>query len=156
TYLLLQVNPGEGLPQYGRAAAVSTLIMALGTGLSWWYGRLLTQGHRYQVVTGRGYRPRLLRLGRYAGAAWFVLAIYFALSKLLPIAVLIWASLLPYFQLPSIAALDSMSLLHFRSLPWDLVGEGLANTAILSVLTPTLTLILCVAFSWIVLRSRVP
>jgi len=156
TYLLLQVNPGEGLPQYGRAAALSTLIMGLGASLSWWYGRVLAQGHRYQVVTGRGYRPRILRLGRSALAAWLLLGLYFVLSKLLPILVLIWVSLLPYFQLPSMAALDQLSLLHFRSLPWDLVLEGLANTALLSVLTPTLTLLLCVAFSWIVLRSRVP
>ena len=34
--------------------------------------------------------------------------------------------------------------------------EGLANTALLSVLTPTLTLLICIAFSWIVLRSRIP
>ena len=156
TYLLLQVNPGEGLPQYGRAAALSTLIMGLGASLSWWYGRVLAQGHRYQVVTGRGYRPRILRLGRGAVVAWLLLALYFALSKLLPILVLIWVSLLPYFQLPSMAALDQLSLLHFRSLPWDLVLEGLANTALLSVLTPTLTLLLSVVFSWIVLRSRIP
>jgi iron(III) transport system permease protein len=156
THLLLQVNPGEGLPQYGRAAALSTLIMGLGASLSWWYGRVLAQGHRYQVVTGRGYRPRILRLGRNVLAAWLLLGLYFALSKLLPILVLIWVSLLPYFQLPSMAALNQLSLLHFRSLPWDLVLEGLANTALLSVLTPTLTLLLCVAFSWIVLRSRLP
>ena len=117
---------------------------------------MLAQGHRYQVVTGRGYRPRILRLGRNALAAWLLLGLYFALSKLLPILVLVWVSLLPYFQLPSMAALDQLSLLHFRSLPWDLVLEGLANTALLSVLTPTLTLLLCVAFSWIVLRSRIP
>jgi iron(III) transport system permease protein len=156
TYLLLQVNPGEGLPQYGRAAALSTLIMGLGASLSWWYGRMLAQGHRYQVVTGKGYRPRILRLGRNAVAAWLLLGLYFALSKLLPILVLIWVSLLPYFQLPSMEALDQLSLLHFRSLPWDLVREGLANTALLSVLTPTLTLLLCIAFSWVVLRSRIP
>jgi iron(III) transport system permease protein len=156
TYLLLQVNPGEGLPQYGRAAALSTLIMALGASLSWWYGRMLAQGHRYQVVTGKGYRPRILHLRRNAVAAWLLLGLYFALSKLLPILVLVWVSLLPYFQLPSMEALDHLSLLHFRSLPWDLVLEGLANTALLSVLTPTLTLMLCVAFSWIVLRSRIP
>jgi iron(III) transport system permease protein len=114
------------------------------------------QGHRYQVVTGRGYRPRILRLGRGAVVAWTFLGLYFALSKVLPILILIWASLLPYFQLPSREALASLSLLHFRSLPWDLVREGLANTALLSVLTPTLTLLLSVVFSWIVLRSRIP
>jgi iron(III) transport system permease protein len=155
TYLLLQVNPGEGLPQYGRAAALSAVIMVLGLALSFWYGRMQAQGHRYQVVTGKGYRPRIVRLGRAGLIAWLLLGIYFALSKLLPILVLVWASLLPYFQLPSLDALDQLSLLQFRSLPWDLVREGLANTALLSVLTPSLTLVLAIAFSWIVLRSRI-
>lgn len=157
TYLLLQVNPGEGLPQYGRAAALSTLVMGLGAGLAWWYARMLARGHRYQVVTGKGYRPRLLRLEpRAVAAAWLLLGLYFALSKLLPVLVLIWAALLPYFQLPSLEALGQISLLHFRSLPWDLVLNGLGDTALLSVLTPTLTLAVCIAFSWIALRSRIP
>ena len=156
TYLLLQVNPGEGLPQYGRAAALSALVMAVGAMLSLWYARMQAQGHRYQVVTGKGYRPRIRRLGRGAVGAWLLLAFYFVLSKLLPLLVLIWAALLPYFQLPSREALASLSLLHFQSLPFDLVREGLANTALLAVLTPTLTLLACIAFSWIVLRSRLP
>jgi iron(III) transport system permease protein len=156
TYLLLQVNPGEGLPQYGRAGALSTLVMALGAALSVSYARMQQQGHRFEVVTGKGYRPRIRRLGRGAPAAWFLLAVYFALSKLLPLLVLAWAALLPYFQLPSYEALASLSLLHFRSLPFELVQEGFANTALLAVLTPTLTLAGCIAFSWIVLRSRIP
>jgi iron(III) transport system permease protein len=156
TYLLLQVNPGEGLPQYGRAAALSTLIMALGAALSACYARMQAQGHRFAVVTGKGYRPRLRRLGAGAVAAWLLLGIYFALSKLLPILVLVWAALLPYFQLPSREALASISLDHFYSLPFDLVREGLLNTALLALLTPTLTLVACLAFSWIVLRTRLP
>jgi iron(III) transport system permease protein len=156
TYLLLQVNPGEGLPQYGRAAALSALVLAFGAALSLSYARMQERGHRFAVVTGKGYRPRLRHLGRGAVAAWLVLALYFALSKLLPMLVLVWAALLPYFQLPSREALASLSLGHFRSLPVDLVGEGLANTALLAVLTPTLTLLCSIAFSWIVLRSRLP
>src|SRR4029077_6139957 len=48
------------------------------------------------------------------------------------------------------------SLNHYYSLPWDLVWTALWNTAILCVLTPTVTLAISLAFSWIVLRSRVP
>jgi ABC-type Fe3+ transport system permease subunit len=46
--------------------------------------RLQRQGHRYQVVTGKGYRPKLSEFGRRAIAAWTFIAAYFALSKLLP------------------------------------------------------------------------
>ena len=48
-----------------------------------------------------------------------------------------------------------MSLAQFRSLPWELVLEGLGNTVVLMVLTPTICLVCCLAFSWIVLRSKI-
>jgi iron(III) transport system permease protein len=53
-------------------------------------------------------------------------------------------------------AVASMSLDHFRELPWDLTLEGIKNTGILMLLTPTVTLVISVAFSWVVLRSKIP
>src|SRR4029077_5547332 len=63
---------------------------------------------------------------------------------------------LPFFQLPSARAFATMSLAHYGSLPWDLAASGLWNTSILAVLTPSLTLAVSFAFSWVVLRSRTP
>jgi iron(III) transport system permease protein len=156
TYMVLQLNPDDELPEYGRAAALSTLVIFLAAALSWWYAKLQSQSHRYQVVTGKGYRPRIMPLRGYVYAAWGFLATYFILSKFMPFILLIWASVLPFFQGPSTEAFATMSLEHFRELPWDLAVEGIKNTAILMFLTPTITLALCVAFSWIVLRSKLP
>ncbi len=156
TYMVLQLNPDDELPHYGTAAALSTLVIVLAGALSWWYTRLQNRSHRYQVVTGKGYRPRILKLKKYVYAAWGFLAAYFTLSKLLPLILLGWGSLLPYFQVPSLEAFQSVSLDHFRDLPLDLTLEGIKNTSILMVLTPTLTLVLSVAFSWVVLRSKIP
>ena len=156
TYLVNELAPADGLPEYGPAAALSTVMIGLAGLLSWWYSRLQRQAHRYQVVTGKGYRPRVLRLGRRALWAWTFLATFFALAKLLPLAVLIWAALLPYFQLPSAEAFASLSLVNFHGIPWDLAIAAARNSLILTVATPTATLALAVAFSWVVLRSNVP
>ena len=156
TYLANELAQADGLPQYGPAAALSTVMIALAGFLSWWYGRLQSQAHRYQVVTGKGYRPRIFRLGRRALWAWSFLAIYFILAKVLPLAVLIWAAILPYFQLPSAEALASVSLVNFRGIPWDIALAGARNTLILTVATPTVTLVLAVVFSWVALRSKIP
>ncbi len=156
TYMVLQLNPDDELPHYGTAAALSTLVIILAGALSWWYARLQNQAHRYQVVTGKGYRPRILKLRTYVYAGWAFLAVYFTLSKLLPLILLMWGSLLPYFQVPSMEAFRSVSFDHFRALPLELTLEGIKNTSILMVLTPTLTLLLSVAFSWVVLRSKIP
>ncbi len=156
TFLVSELNPSDDLPRYGIAAALSSFVIVLAAILSWWYGRLQSQAHRYQVVTGKGYRPRIAPLGNKTVLAWGFLAFYFAISKLMPLLLLVWASLLPYFQLPSAEAIASMSVDHYSALPWDLALEGIKNTAALMLLTPTLTLVCAVAFSWVVLRSRLP
>jgi iron(III) transport system permease protein len=156
TYLVVQLNATEGLPRYGATAALSAFVIAFAGLLSWWYARLQTKAHRYQVVTGKGYRPRILKLGGHAWTAWAYLGFYILISKIMPILLLVWAAILPYFQLPSPEAFASISLAQFENLPWELVLEGLGNTAILMVLTPTICLACCLAFSWIVLRSKIP
>ena len=154
TYLVLQLDSTKGLPQYALAASLSSVLVALGVMLSWWYGRIQQRGHRYQVVTGKAYRPRIVALGRMVWAAWGFAGLYILLSQVVPLVLVAWASLLPYFQLPTAAALASLSFQQYRTLPWQLAREGIVNTAILMVLTPTVTLAFSVAFSWVVLRTR--
>jgi iron(III) transport system permease protein len=127
----------------------------LAGGLSWWYSVVQRQSRRYAVVTGKGYRPRIVALGAWTWPARIVVGLYFVLSKLLPLLVLVWAALLPYLQLPSLEALDAISLENFWRQDWPLVGHAFTNTAILMVFTPTLTVLVSLAFSWIVLRSSI-
>jgi len=156
TYLVTQLAPHDDLPHYGKAAALSTVVMGVSGLLALWYGKLQSQAHRYQVVTGKGYRPRIIALRGRAWMAWTFLSVYFVLSKFLPLLIVIWAASLPYFQLPSATAFKAMSWANFESIPWDMMMMGLRNTSLLMILTPTLTLACAIAFSWVVLRSKVP
>jgi iron(III) transport system permease protein len=155
TYLYLLLNPQDVLPKYGLAAALSTIAMAIAAAMSWWYALMQQRSRRFAVVTGRAYRPKIIRLGRRIYGAWLFIGVYLILSKVMPILLLIWASLLPFFQLPSQRAFAFVSLNHYFSLPWELVFRAVGNTAILVVMVPTVTLAISLAFSWIVLRSRV-
>jgi iron(III) transport system permease protein len=156
TYLYLLLNPQDVLPSYGMAAALGTVVMAFAALASFGYARMQRQSRRFAVVTGRAYRPRLLRLGKRQILAWGFLGTYFLLSMVLPIAVLLWASLLPFFQLPSRAALLTVSLHQYVTLPWDLAFDALSHTFLLALLVPTVTIVVSLAFSWVVLRSRIP
>ena len=155
TFLMVQLQPTQDLPQYGQVAALSAIVIVIAGMLSWWYGRLQKQTHRYQVVTGKGYRPRILELGRHTWLAWLFLGVFFTLAKLLPLAIILWASLLPYFQLPSATAFASLSFAQYQNLPWDILIESMRNTSILMILTPTVTVAVAICFSWVVLRSKV-
>jgi iron(III) transport system permease protein len=156
TYLYLLLNPQDTLPRYGMGAALGTVAMIIAALMSAWYTGMQRRSRRFAVITGKAYRPRIAQLGRARWAAFAFVGLYLVLGKMLPIALLVWSSLLPFFQLPSARALATVSFAHYQSLPWDLVTTGMLNTSILAVLTPSLTLAIGLAFSWIVLRSRLP
>jgi len=156
TYLYLLTSPQDVLPRYGTAAALSTFILLLAALFSWWYSRMQRRAREYAVVTGKAYQPRTIPLGRNTVWAWCFILFYLLVSKLVPITLLVWSSVLPFFQLPSARAFRSMNLDHYYNLPWEQLYDGMINTGILMVLTPTVTLFLSLCFSWVVLRSRMP
>ncbi|HEX3974220.1 MAG TPA: ABC transporter permease subunit [Stellaceae bacterium] len=154
TYLYVMANPLNGEPRYGLIAAFASFMVVIALLLSWWYSRILLQSRRYQIVSGKAYRPRLTALGGWRFLAWGFIAFFFLIGKLLPLAMMIWASLLPYFQPFSAKALAVLSFNNYTHLNWPLLLRGLMNTAILMVSVPALALAMSLIFSWVVLRTR--
>jgi iron(III) transport system permease protein len=154
TYLYVMSNPLNGEPRYGLIAAFASFMVVIALLLSWWYSRVLLQSRRYQIVSGKAYRPRLVALGRWRFLAWGFIAFYFLIAKLLPLLMMLWASLLPYFQPFSTKALAALSFSNYQHLNWSLLLRGLMNTAILMVTVPALALAMSLVFSWVVLRTR--
>ncbi len=153
TVVYVKVTPDQGVPNYGLVGAVSVLLIVISGFLSWWYFRVIRLSHRYGVIQGRGYQPKLLRLGKSKWLCWAGLLVYFLLSKLMPLTLMIWASLLPYFQPFSMEALQNVSLQNFAIIDWHLVWRGAVNTLVLVFAVPTLALVFGTAISWIVVRS---
>lgn len=155
TFIYLEVHPqGSGLPQYGIIGALGTFMIAVAGLLTLWYGQVLRQGHRFEVVTGKGYRPALIPLGGWAVLGWSLIIFYALISKVLPFLLIAYASFTPYFAPPSFEMMHKLSLVHFYSMDWELVLRGLRNTAILVFAVPLLVLLFSFCISWLVVRSR--
>ena len=154
TYLYVMSNPLNGVPKHGLVAAFACFMIILALVLSWWYSSVLNQSRKYQVVSGKAYQPKLIRLGKWRFAAWVLIGFYILASKIMPLLTMIWASLLPYFQTPSLASLSNISLRNFMRLDWTLILLGMKNTLVIMIVSPALALAMSLVFSWIVLRSR--
>ena len=154
TVVYVKIAPDTGIPNYGFVGAVSVVLIVLSAFLSWWYFRVIRLSHRYGVIQGRGYRPKLVPLGNKMWLCWSGLGLYFLMSKLMPLTMMIWASLLPYFQPFSVEALSQISLANFTVIDWGLVWRGARNTLTLVFWVPTLSLMFGLAISWIVVRSN--
>ncbi len=60
TFIYLKVHPqGAGLPEYGITGVVGAFMIIVAGLLTLWYSQVLRQGHRFEVVTGKGYKPTL-------------------------------------------------------------------------------------------------
>jgi iron(III) transport system permease protein len=151
-YFALRVFPE---PKYGEAFVFSLLLIVLAFAGLMFYQRVLARSERYATVTGKGYRPRLLSLGKWRPVAGGFIIFFIFAGAVLPFLVLLWASFLPYFQFPSQEALSSVSLDNYRELfnRRDF-GTMIRNSLILSGVVSVGGMLLATLISWIVLRLK--
>ncbi len=154
TYVYSLALPVDGLPQYGVVAASSAVMFLFAIAVTWWYLRVIAKAHRYAVVTGKNYRPQLIALAKWRIAAWGFVILTVSLIFLLPLLVLVWVALTPVLTVPSVAALQRVSLSNFYGIPWSNFWGAAYNSTILALVVPTLTVIAGLAISWVVIRSR--
>lgn len=144
-----------GAPTYGEASALSTLYLVISVLLIYLYQRATRHSERYATVSGKGYRPKLVDLGLWRYVALFFFVLYFCLAVLLPILIMFWASLLPYYQAPSMEALSAASMSSYYDLLEDSeVRKAVTNTTILMLESAVATTLIAATTAWIVVRSK--
>jgi ABC-type spermidine/putrescine transport system permease subunit I len=130
--LFYAVRPGGPTDVAYGAAGVYGMIIAVPSILAlYFYLRVLTQARSYEVITGKAYRPRAMDLGRFKWLGLGFVLLYLLLAVVLPMAVLGWASLLPFLEMPSAEALSKVSLINFDDLLANLGGiTVISNTVV--------------------------
>jgi iron(III) transport system permease protein len=155
TYIYLKTHPqGAGAPEYGITAALGAIMIAVALVLTVWYSQVLRHGHRYQVITGKGYRPTPVRLGRWTLAAWLGIGLYALLAKVVPVLMLAFAAFTPYLVPPTPDNLRLLSMSNYSQIDVGLVMRGLTNTAILVGVVPLAVIFFAFCLSWLIVRSR--
>ena len=151
-YLLTKAE--DGIPMYALAAAYGVILLILALLLMALYFWATRQQDKFSVVTGRSFKPRQLRLGRwkYIALAFVMIVITF---YALPMLILAWASLFKVYQPPSIGALSQANLnSYYRILANPLVQSSIANTLILAATAPTLAVLLAFFASWLSVKRK--
>jgi iron(III) transport system permease protein len=139
-------------PDLGGASALSVLMLLLVLVLLYVYGRLSRHAERFATITGKGFRARPFDLGRLRYAAAAALILNFALLLLVPVAMLVWVSLLPFYQPVSTSALKLVTLDNYRTIfESDHIGL-IANTLLVAVATATAAVALTFTAAWLSVR----
>ena len=101
---------------WGLAATYSMALLAVAIVLLFFYFRLIHHGERYQTITGKDYRPRRIDLGRWRYLTCAICLLLVFLITGVPFLMMLYASLLPFYQAPSAAAFESMSFANYWTL----------------------------------------
>ena len=152
-YFMLRSYP-QDLNGAGALALGLLAIAALGMVVE----HLLSRGAKaYQTVTGKGFRPRPIELGKWRPLAVVAIIGYFLLTVLLPMLMLVYTSLLPYYQKPSVEAFKSMTFANYADLlEMSKASTALKNSLMLGAGSATLVMLFMAVAAWIVVRSNIP
>jgi iron(III) transport system permease protein len=155
-YYLVANAPG-GIPLYGQVSALAMLFLLVLLGLGYAYHRLTRQSQRYRTITGKGFRPRIFPLGRGRRWALAAIVVYFLLSVVAPLFILLWMSLMPYQTGVSWAALKLLTLEnHIDFLRNARMLTATRNSLTIAVVSATCVSLLALTVSWFTVRLRVP
>ncbi|MDQ1669682.1 MAG: iron(III) transport system permease protein [Actinomycetota bacterium] len=152
-YFVLRTYPPD-LAAAG-ALAVGLLVFAMiGVALSNLVGK---SGKSFQTITGKGFRPRPMELGKWRPVMGGMVILYFFFTVLAPLAVLLYTSMLGFYRAPSVEAFQSMNFDNYRELAgMNKAVTALKNSLILGVGTATLVMGIMAIAAWMVVRSKIP
>jgi iron(III) transport system permease protein len=143
-------------PSYGSAGAFSVLLMVIVAAALYCYFRVTREASKYHTITGKGYRPRVIALGRWRYGASLALLLYTFLLLVVPFLIVLWASLLPFYMQPSFEALSKLTLRNYNTaLHFDKIALAVRNSLILGLASASVVMALTSLASWLLVRSRV-
>lgn len=149
-YLLSSAELGE--PNYNLAAAFGVVLVVVAVLLVMLYQRLTRESQKYTVISGKNFRLHANALGHRRCLVYGFAGVFFTLS-FLPVLILLWTSLLPFYTLPSMESLANLSLQNYVNLfSSSMFLRSVNNTAIVVVVGATLTMGISLLVAYVTVR----
>ncbi|MBP6019073.1 MAG: iron ABC transporter permease [Burkholderiaceae bacterium] len=154
TYLYEMVGTGFA-PDYGKAAALGMSVLVASITLIVIYRALTAESGKFVTISGRGYRPTVIELKGARTPLFIIVALLSFLMVILPVAVLLYTSFVPYSMVPSARAFSLMSWKHWIDVLEDPISLlALKNSLFLAVVGATLGVILSVFVAYVIVKIR--
>jgi iron(III) transport system permease protein len=136
---------------YGLATALGVTFFVLVMALIVFQNRVL-RGRGFAIVSGKGYKPQVVKLGRLRYVTFGLCVLYIVLSTVLPLSQVLVGSFLRVFGLPR---WDLFTLANYTALLSDVtLWRSLINTFIVCGLAAAVTVLLCTLIAYTTTRTK--
>jgi len=143
-------------PNYNLAATYGVSLLAVALVFVALYRRFTSRVEAFATVTGRGYRAHPIDLGPWRFAASGVAAAILILMAVLPMGILFFISILPYYQVPTPETLRHATLVHYsRLFRDDRVSRAILHSLFLAGSGATAAMGLAALIAYVTVKTRV-
>jgi iron(III) transport system permease protein len=141
-------------PDYGAIGSIGLFILVIAAaGL--FISQYSVRKSRAQTITGKGFRPTTVPLGRWRGVARAITLIFFVFTAVFPMAILLWSSITDGYRSPSIDALSHLTFENYTRLlhtPSLLVSAR--NSVVTAVLAAVIVTALATMIAFITVKTK--
>jgi iron(III) transport system permease protein len=152
---IYQSSKNIGAINFGEPGAYAVCLLFIVVLLLVWHNRLAQHAHQFQTITGKGYRPRMIDLGSWRYVTASLLGLIFALVIVLPVGILVFTSLQPFYEGVTWESFERFTLENYQVI----LGPGsfrdaIANTLMLGMATATVVVPLTALCAWLAVRRH--
>ncbi|MBV6306126.1 iron ABC transporter permease [Candidimonas humi] len=148
-YVMFQSYP----PNYPLAAAIGVVLIAIAALSVWLYTRAV-KSRSFAVVSGKTYRSRRLNMRGWTPVLFGIECLYVLVALVLPIGVLVLASLQNSGDITLIPSHWTLSNFHYVLIDFPTTQQAIGNSLLLGVGTGTIGVALATVIAWTVYRSN--
>jgi iron(III) transport system permease protein len=150
-YAALQQFPAD----YGTVGVIGVFVLVIAVaGL--YLSRRVSKGAGIQTITGKGFRAQVQDLGKWRWLGFGCFVLFFVVAVVLPLAMLLWSSVLPGYETPSLHALRDFTLSNFSAIfSQPALVQSLKNSLITSVSTGLIVTVLCAVVAYITVKTKI-
>jgi iron(III) transport system permease protein len=141
-------------PQFGVASALSLTLLAICVLAVFFYRRATRHAEAFATITGKGYMPTRVKLGRWRWPVAIGVGIMFVLALGLPLFTLVWQSFFRNLAQPFFSSSANFTLENYEFiLSYPIFLAAVKTSVILAALAATIVAGLTFVMAWIAQRA---
>ena len=147
----------ETPPEFGVASALSLLLLAVCLIAVYFYRRATRNAEAFATITGKGYMPTRIELGRWRWPVSIAITLMFVLTLGLPLFTLAWQSFFSNLSQPFMNSPPKATLANYAYiLRYPIFLDAVRTSVVVSAMAATVVVALTMVMAWIARRSTSP
>jgi iron(III) transport system permease protein len=141
-------------PEFGVASALSLTLLAVCLIAVYFYRRATRNAEAFATITGKGYKPTRIELGRWRWPVSIAICFVFLIALGLPLLTLTWQSFFRNLSQPFMGSPPPATLENYRYiLRYPIFLGAVRTSVVVSAMAATIVVGLTLVMAWMARRS---